>query len=146
MSRRVLEEYARAVEKLAFQLLELISLSLGLPADRFSGYFKEQISFLRLNHYPPCPQPELALGVGHHKDGGALTVLFQDSVGGLQIQRRSDDEWISVRPVPDSYVINLGNAMQVRQKESFRTKTLYTRWLDGRCRRFNRKCVQWFCL
>lgn len=101
------------MEKLAFKLLELISLSLGLPADRFNGYFKEQSSFLRFNHYPPCPQPELALGVGRHKDGGALTVLSQDSVGGLQIQRRSDGEWISIKPTPDAYVINLGNAMQV---------------------------------
>lgn len=111
--RETCEEYAREVENLAFKLLELISLSLGLPADKFNGYFKEQTSFLRFNHYPPCPQPELALGVGRHKDGGALTVLSQDSVGGLQIQRRSDGEWISIRPTPDAYVINLGNAMQV---------------------------------
>lgn len=109
----MLEEYSREVEKLAFWLLELISASLGLPADRFNGYFKEQTTLIRLNHYPPCPQPELALGVGRHKDAGALTILFQDAVGGLQVQRRSDGKWVSVKPVPDAYVINLGNAMQV---------------------------------
>ncbi|CAK7329795.1 unnamed protein product [Dovyalis caffra] len=111
--REVCQEYNRQVEKLAFKLLELISLSLGLPADRLSGYFKDQISFARFNHYPPCPAPHLALGVGRHKDGGALTVLSQDDVGGLQIGRRSDGEWIPVKPIPDAFIINIGNCMQV---------------------------------
>lgn len=112
--REICEEYAGEVEKLAFRLLELISLSLGLPPDRFHSYFKEQqTSFMRLNHYPPCPDPTLALGVGPHKDGGALTVLAQDGVGGLQVRRTSDGQWIPVKPVPDAYIINLGNCMQV---------------------------------
>ncbi|CAN7047737.1 unnamed protein product [Brassica oleracea var. botrytis] len=110
--REICQEYAREVEKLAFKILELISISLGLPGDRLSGYFKEQTSILRFNHYPPCPNPELALGVGRHKDGGALTVLAQDSVGGLQVGRRSDGEWIPVKPIPDALIINIGNCMQ----------------------------------
>ncbi|KAJ6385809.1 hypothetical protein OIU77_028892 [Salix suchowensis] len=111
--RELCQEYTRQVEKLAFKLLELISLSLGLPADRLNGYFKDQISFARFNHYPPCPAPHLALGVGRHKDGGALTILSQDDVGGLQIGRRSDGEWIPVKPIPDAFIINIGNCMQV---------------------------------
>ncbi|CAD5323496.1 unnamed protein product [Arabidopsis thaliana] len=90
--REVCQEYAREVEKLAFRLLELVSISLGLPGDRLTGFFNEQTSFLRFNHYPPCPNPELALGVGRHKDGGALTVLAQDSVGGLQVWT-NDEYW-----------------------------------------------------
>ncbi|KAG2271468.1 hypothetical protein Bca52824_066023 [Brassica carinata] len=115
----ICQEYAREVEKLAFKLLELISISLGLPGDRLSGYFKEQTSILRFNHYPPCPNPELALGVGRHKDGGALTVLAQDSVGGLQVGRRSDGEWIPVKPIPDALIINIGNCMQVWTNDKY---------------------------
>ncbi|GLT63697.1 hypothetical protein SLA2020_362410 [Shorea laevis] len=116
--REVCEEYARGVERLAFRLLELISLSLGLPADRLNGYFKEQTSFLRFNYYPPCPYPELALGVGPHKDGGALTVLSQDDVGGLQVKSK-DGEWIPVKPLPDALIINLGNNMQVWTNDAY---------------------------
>lgn len=101
------------MEKLAYKLLELISLSLGLPANRLNGYFKDQTSILRLNHYPPCPFPNLALGVGHHKDAGALTVLTQDDVGGLEVRRKSDGEWIPVTPIPDAYIINVGDIVQV---------------------------------
>ncbi|KAI4367635.1 hypothetical protein MLD38_023348 [Melastoma candidum] len=117
--RDVLERYAKEFENLAFRLLELISTSLGLPADRLNDYFKEHTSLIRLNYYPPCPQPELALGINRHKDSGALTILFQDAVGGLQVCRRSDGEWVSVRPVPDAYVVNLGNSMQVWSNDEY---------------------------
>ncbi|CAM8907059.1 unnamed protein product [Rhodiola kirilowii] len=107
------DEYGRETEKLAFKLLELISLSLGLNADKLKGFFKEETSFVRLNHYPPCPAPNLALGVGRHKDGGALTVLAQDEVGGLEVKRKSDGEWILVQPIPNAYIINVGDIIQV---------------------------------
>ena len=114
MIRVACEEYAREVEKLAFKLLEVIALSLGLPANRFNGYFRDhQTSFMRLNHYPPCPSPHLALGVGRHKDSGCLTVLAQDEVGGLEIRRKSDGEWIRVKPTTDAFVINVGDITQV---------------------------------
>ncbi|CAL1389373.1 unnamed protein product [Linum trigynum] len=111
--RGACEEYGRAVEKLAFKLMELIALSLGLRADRFEGFFKDQTSFVRLNHYPPCPVPHLALGVGRHKDAGALTVLAQDDVGGLEVKRKSDGQWVWASPTPDAYIINVGDIIQV---------------------------------
>uniref|UniRef100_A0A7N0TF42 Fe2OG dioxygenase domain-containing protein n=1 Tax=Kalanchoe fedtschenkoi TaxID=63787 RepID=A0A7N0TF42_KALFE len=107
------EEYMRQTQKLAFKLLELISLSLGLGADRLKGFFEKETSFVRLNHYPPCPVPHLALGVGRHKDAGALTVLAQDDVGGLEVKRKADGEWIAVQPIPNAYIINVGDIIQV---------------------------------
>ncbi|AQK64241.1 gibberellin 20-oxidase4 [Zea mays] len=114
--REALEEYAKAMEELAFKLLELIARSLKLRPDRLHGFFKDQTTFIRLNHYPPCPSPDLALGVGRHKDAGALTILYQDDVGGLDVRRRSDGEWVRVRPVPDSFIINVGDLIQVRER------------------------------
>lgn len=114
MIREALEEYGREVEKLGFKLMELIALSLGLPANRFNGYFKDQqTTFIRLNHYPPCPTPHLALGVGRHKDAGALTVLAQDDVEGLEVKRNSDGEWIRVKPIPNAFIINVADIIQV---------------------------------
>ncbi|KAL6270289.1 hypothetical protein ACE6H2_027200 [Prunus campanulata] len=117
--RAACEEYAGEVEKLALKLMGLIALSLGLPADRFNSYFKDQTSFIRLNHYPPCPSPQLALGVGRHKDGGALTVLAQDDVGGLEVKRKTDGEWIRVKPTPNAYIINVGDIIQVWSNERY---------------------------
>ncbi|KAA8538990.1 hypothetical protein F0562_025682 [Nyssa sinensis] len=117
--REACEEYAEEVEKLCFKLLELISLSLGLAAKRLHGLFKEQTSFIRLNHYPACPIPQLALGVGRHKDAGALTVLAQDNVGGLQVKRKTDGEWIRIKPTPNAYIINIGDIMQVWSNDKY---------------------------
>ena len=111
--REVCQEYTHDVVKLALKLMELIALSLGLPAQRFHEYFKDQTSNFRLNYYPPCPSPELALGVGRHRDIGALTVLAQDDVGGLEVKRRTDGEWVGVKPTPDAYIINVGDIIQV---------------------------------
>uniref|UniRef100_A0A7N0T1E4 Fe2OG dioxygenase domain-containing protein n=1 Tax=Kalanchoe fedtschenkoi TaxID=63787 RepID=A0A7N0T1E4_KALFE len=107
------EEYVCQTEKLAVKLVELISLSLGLGADRLKGFFEKETSFVRINHYPPCPEPHLALGVGRHTDAGAVTVLAQDDVGGLEVKRKTDGEWIAVQPIPNAYIINIGNIMQI---------------------------------
>jgi isopenicillin N synthase-like dioxygenase len=101
------------VEKLAYKLLELISLSLGLAGDKYHDCFKNQLSVVRLNHYPPCPSPDLALGVGRHKDSSALTVLAQDDIGGLQVKRKIVGDWIPVKPTPGAFIINVGDIVQV---------------------------------
>lgn len=115
LNRETWEEYAREVELLAHKLLGLICLSLGLPgADGLKGYFQdEQMSLVRMNRYPPCPSPDLVLGVGRHKDAGALTILAQDGVGGLQVKSKSDGEWIPVKPIPNAYIVNVGDVVQV---------------------------------
>eukprot|EP00249_Psilotum_nudum_P015325 c25264_g1_i2 orf=301-1410(-) len=118
--REACETYIAAAEKLAFSLLELISQSLGLPSNWFHHLFKPGTSFLRLNHYPVCPAPELALGVSRHKDSGALTVLAQDDVGGLEV-RRKDGEWIGVKPDMSSFVINVGDLVQVWSNDRYQS-------------------------
>uniref|UniRef100_A0A0E0LSW4 Fe2OG dioxygenase domain-containing protein n=1 Tax=Oryza punctata TaxID=4537 RepID=A0A0E0LSW4_ORYPU len=118
--REAMEEYGKAVEELAFKLLELIARSLGLRPDRLHGFFQdEQTTFIRLNHYPPCPSPDLALGIGHHKDAGALTILYQDDVGGLDVRRQSNGEWVRVRPIPQSFIINVGDIIQVWSNDRY---------------------------
>ncbi len=79
-------------------------------------------STVRLNHYPlgdPVPEDQRAglaeLGptaLGYHTDPGVITLLLQDSTGGLQTRTRSGD-WINVDPMPGTVVVNLGDAMQV---------------------------------
>ncbi|XP_022135970.1 flavonol synthase/flavanone 3-hydroxylase-like [Momordica charantia] len=118
--RETCEEYAKELELLAHKLLGLVSLSLGLPADRLKEYFKDdQLTIVRLNHYPLCPFPELVLGVGRHKDPSALTILAQGAVGGLQVKRKSDGEWIPVKPNPNAYIVNIGDIVQVWSNDKY---------------------------
>ncbi|XP_039140568.1 flavanone 3-dioxygenase 2-like [Dioscorea cayenensis subsp. rotundata] len=113
------EMYIAAVEKLSYKLVELISLSLNLHAKRLNGFFKDSSCYFRLNYYKPCPTPDLVLGVGRHKDSGALTVLYQDQVGGLDVKRKSDGEWVRVKPIPNSYIIIVGDIIKVWSNEKY---------------------------
>ncbi|KAJ6812006.1 flavonol synthase/flavanone 3-hydroxylase-like [Iris pallida] len=117
--REACKEYAKGLEKLAYKLLELIALTLKLPAKKLNKFFKDSTSFIRLNHYPPCPSPHLALGINPHKDAVALTILAQDEVGGLDVKRKSDGEWVRVEPTPHSYIINVGDIIQVWSNDRY---------------------------
>lgn len=68
---------------------------------------------IRINYYPPCPQPENVLGLKAHTDGSALTVLLQtNEVDGLQIRKYG--AWILVKPLPNAFIISLGDVMEVK--------------------------------
>ncbi len=50
-------------------------------------------------------------GVGEHTDYGVLTILAQDNCGGLQV-KNCRGEWIEATPVPDTFVINIGDMLE----------------------------------
>ncbi len=51
------------------------------------------------------------LRTGAHTDFGILTIVYQDDApGGLEVQRR-DGSWTGIKPVPGSFVVNLGDIM-----------------------------------
>src|SRR5262249_35211465 len=72
-------------------------------------------------HDPLCPErPASAtghLGVHHHTDAGALTVLLQDDVSGLETN--VDGHWILVEPVIGALVVNIGDMVQVWSNDRY---------------------------
>ncbi|KAK4402575.1 Anthocyanin synthase [Sesamum angolense] len=83
--RKVVAEYSDQMSGLAEKLLGLISESLGLPSSCIKDTVGEFYQNITVSYYPPCPQPELTLGLQSHSDMGAITLLIQDDVGGLEI-------------------------------------------------------------
>jgi isopenicillin N synthase-like dioxygenase len=121
-------EYFDACSRLSLQLLEAFCTGLDLPANFMHDDFEtNHTGFMRLNYYPVTdplaglstrPQTIADLGVHHHTDAGALTVLLQDDVGGLQVYR--DGYWHDIPPVPGAFVINTGDMMQVWSNDTYR--------------------------
>lgn len=107
------EDYHAAMLNLALKLISAIAVSLDLPPNYFAELQHNPITIQRLLHYPPqtgvISQEEI--GVGAHTDYGFLTILWQDQVGGLQVRNRAG-EWVSAPPVPDTFIVNIGDLVQ----------------------------------
>ncbi|CAL9186938.1 unnamed protein product [Musa hybrid cultivar] len=104
---RVYRRYCEAMKDLSLSIMELLGISLGVGREYYRQFFEDGSSIMRCNSYPPCQEPELALGTGPHCDPTALTILLQDQVGGLQVF--TEGKWQAVRPVRSALVINIGD-------------------------------------
>ncbi|EED13663.1 gibberellin 20-oxidase, putative [Talaromyces stipitatus ATCC 10500] len=128
-SRSRLEQLYIELQSLSSTILSLLASSLDKPADFFTPYLTDSLSTLRLLHYPPSPSnttdtpididtstppPEpsdpVKLSCTPHTDSGILTLLHQDSTGGLEVQD-SSGKWVPAPYVPESVVVNIGDLM-----------------------------------
>lgn len=66
---------------------------------------------LKVIHYPGQPKGASDQGVGAHKDGGLLTLLLQDEIGGLQVETPTG--WINVPPRKNAFVVNIGEMLEL---------------------------------
>lgn len=112
MCREDAAEYCKNVRGLAVTILELISESLGLERDYINKVLGRHGQHMAINYYPPCPQPQLTYGLPPHADPNVITLLVQDDVPGLQVLHNGD--WLAVRPVPNTFIVNIGDQIQVR--------------------------------
>jgi len=71
------------------------------------------LTTLRSTYYPPIPDniSEGATRCEEHADYGLVTLLFQDEMGGLEVQT-VDGCWIPVQPIKDSIVVNAGELLE----------------------------------
>ena len=97
-------------------MLELLSEGLGLEGKVLKSWVGgDEIELeMKINMYPPCPQPELALGVEAHTDMSALTLLVPNDVPGLQVWK--DDYWIAVDYLPNALFVHIGDQIEVEKK------------------------------
>ena len=126
--RAAVETFYWEAERVARAVLSILARNLGTEPYVLLSAFEEHTSFLRLNYYPPCPDaasPDAPtvptngkLGIGHHSDAGALTVLYQADQPGLQVER--DGAWHTVEPISNALVVNLGDIVQVWSNDRYR--------------------------
>ncbi|MFI6492194.1 isopenicillin N synthase family dioxygenase [Streptomyces sp. NPDC050564] len=97
----------------AARLLRELLVAIGAPGDFYEPVFGERAHpHLKLVRYPGSASDGGDQGVGAHKDYGFLTLLLQDQVGGLQVQRE-DGLFHDVPPLPGAFVVNLGELLEV---------------------------------
>ena len=117
--RAPVEAYEKAMHGFCLRLLSPLALALGLPRDWFAPFFWQPTTFLRLLHYPPhaLDAPDDAFGSAPHTDYGFITILAQDTRGGLEV-RRSGGTWLAAPPIPGTWLVNVADML--------------ARWTNGR--------------
>lgn len=113
------EEYGKELKWVQDLILAALSKGLGLEG----GAMKEALGGdelameMKINLYPRCPQPELALGVEAHTDMSAITILVADRRSGLQVWK--DGNWVAVDFPPGALVVHVGDQIEVGPKSLF---------------------------
>lgn len=121
--RDTLENYSAEMRKLAKKILKLMAKALLKVRDEVirENVFGEGYQSVRMNYYPPCPHPDKVLGLMPHTDGPVLiTILLQiNEVEGLQIMK--DSKWIGIKPLPNAFVINIGDVLEMMSNGIYRS-------------------------
>lgn len=110
--RDTLLRYQAAVSDLAIRMIKLFAVALGQPEDVFEQIYTPEPHYLmKIIRYPGRDQTEGDQGVGAHKDGGFVTILLQETQEGLQVEHEGG--WISAPPVPGTFVVNIGEVLEL---------------------------------
>ncbi|TKW29044.1 hypothetical protein SEVIR_3G369540v4 [Setaria viridis] len=86
--REVVENFTLLARGLAMELLWLLCEGMGLPLDYFEGDLRGGYVTLDINHYPPCPNPSITLGLPPHCDRYLIAILLPGRVPGLEVVYR----------------------------------------------------------
>ena len=119
--RPAVTAYYASMLGLARTLFRVFAASLDLPEEHFLPLTGKPLSILNLNYYPIDPRDRaLPSGTGAHTDPECFAILWQDGVGGLEIQNPQGN-WIAAPPIPGTFVINIGDVMARWTNDRFRS-------------------------
>ncbi|PON69802.1 Isopenicillin N synthase [Parasponia andersonii] len=110
--RETLDIYSLELKKLAEAIIALMEKALEIDSKEISKLFEIGMQSMRMNYFPPCPQPEQVIGLTPHSDAVGLTILLQVSkVEGLQVKKNG--MWVPVKPLPNAFIVNIGDILEM---------------------------------
>jgi isopenicillin N synthase-like dioxygenase len=93
------------------RLLGPLAICLGLAPSALRARYRKPVAFMRLFHYPPNSNvAQNEFGAAEHKDYGFLTILAQDSTGGLEV-RSPAGELVVAPPRRSNFIVNAGDML-----------------------------------
>ncbi|CAN8230582.1 unnamed protein product [Cochlearia groenlandica] len=119
--RDTLETYSDGVKSIAKILFAKMASALKIKPEEMEKLFDDELGQrVRMNYYPPCPEPDQVIGLTPHSDATGLTILLQvNEVDGLQIKK--DSKWVTVKPLPNAFVVNVGDIIEIITNGTYRS-------------------------
>ncbi|WJX72556.1 hypothetical protein P8452_56424 [Trifolium repens] len=118
--RDTLELYSQEMKNLALIIVGHIGKTLKMEEMEMRKLFEDGTQMMRMNYYPPCPQPEKVIGLTKHSDPVGVTILLQiNEVEGLQIKKNS--MWIPLKPLSNAFIVNIGDMLEIMTNGIYRS-------------------------
>ncbi|KIV86955.1 hypothetical protein PV11_02530 [Exophiala sideris] len=129
-ARPQIQSFQKHVQSFTSRLLELVALALDLPSTQFTSQHDshaENFDNFELMHYPPVALTEkeasraVKFRISPHTDWGTLTLLFQQSIGGLEVRPPrytspsldlEHETWTPAPVYDDMVLINIGDMLE----------------------------------
>jgi hypothetical protein len=94
------------------ELLAALAEQVGLQPDFFRPYVQNKDHFFRVLYYPETSGQSFKnrYRASPHTDYGTLTLLFNDSNGGLQVRNKAG-EYIDAPPIENAAIVNVGDLL-----------------------------------
>ncbi|XP_016435554.2 protein SRG1-like [Nicotiana tabacum] len=118
--RDIMEAQCQEFKSLAISILCQLAKALKMDENEMKDLFTDGMQLIRMNCYPPCPEPDKTIGLSPHSDADALTILLQlNETEGLQV--RKDGIWVPVKPLPNALIVNVGDMMEIVSNGVYRS-------------------------
>ncbi|KAL2620983.1 hypothetical protein R1flu_001188 [Riccia fluitans] len=135
LERTLADEYLKIIAKSYGTTLEtmLSSMTIGAGSSSAAGVEAAaarivNVAAVRVNYHPPCPQPELVLGMEPCRTRTAFEIVVHNETPGLQFLRAG--RWRTVKYRKNALVVFVGKALQHASKDmAFQYKTVKHRVL-----------------
>jgi isopenicillin N synthase-like dioxygenase len=120
--RAVVAQWQAAAMQVLTRILRAVALALGQTAAALEPLYADDPHYLiKLIRYPGRDATGADQGVGAHKDAGLITLLLQDDHDGLQVETAQG--WIGVPPRAETFVINIGELLELASDGYLRATT-----------------------
>jgi isopenicillin N synthase-like dioxygenase len=113
--KETMVEFHSRCKELHVEVMRAIAVGLGIDESWFDEFTDGGDNTLRLLHYPEVNKEVFVVNPGQvragaHSDYGSITLLFQDSRGGLQVQS-PNGTFVDATPIEDTCVVNAGDLL-----------------------------------
>ena len=114
--REFFNKFYWACREIELETLRALALGMGLAENFFEKFHSKADNQTRILHYPPIEEEVLRSGkkkrINAHTDFGTLTLVFQDEVGGLEVEDPYRKGIFHPAPfIPGTVVVNIGDLL-----------------------------------